>query len=46
MYPILRPRATGSNKEGSYFQNFTDKAAQSRIRDFPALPLPCATIWN
>lgn len=47
MYPTLRPRTTGSiGKVGSYLQNFMDRAAQSRIRNFPALPVPCAMIWN
>lgn len=47
MYPTLRPRKTGSmSKVDSYLQNFTDRAAQSRIRNFPALPLSCAMIWN
>lgn len=47
MCPTLRPRTAGSvGKEDSYLLNVTDRAAQSRIRDFPALPLPCAMIWN
>lgn len=38
MDPMLRPRTTGNmGKVDSYLQNFTDRAAQSRIRNFPAL---------
>lgn len=41
MYPTLRYRTTEKmSKEDSYLQNLTDRATQSRIRDFTILPLP------
>lgn len=37
----MRYRTTGKmSKEDNYLQNLTDRATQSRIRDFTALPLP------